>query len=358
MTSPRVLVTGGAGYVGSHACKALAQAGFEPITFDELRTGHRDAVRWGPLVEASLASPAAIASALAEYRPVAVLHFAASAYVGESLHDPAGYYRNNVVNSINLLDAMRAHGVSCLVFSSTCATYGVPKRLPIDESHPQRPINPYGHSKLVVEGVIAAYAAAYGLRWVALRYFNAAGADPDGEIGERHDPETHLVPLALQAALGRRPALEVFGTDYPTADGTAVRDYVHVSDLASAHAAALAYLRGGHPSTALNLGVGRGYSVREVIAAVERITHAHVPVVERPRRPGDPPALIADPERAAEALGWTARWPRLDDIVGTAWNWLRTSADDRPTEPTPLPGEAHPVVRAPQVPTAQRGAGE
>jgi UDP-arabinose 4-epimerase len=319
----KVLVTGGAGYVGSHACKALAEAGYQPVAFDDLRTGDRTAARYGPLVIGDLAAPRDIGAAITAHRPTAVLHFAASAYVGESVVEPAKYYRNNVVHTLNLLDAMRAHGVDRLVFSSTCATYGDPERLPIDETHPQRPINPYGHSKLFVEGMLAAFDAAYGLRSIALRYFNAAGADPAGEIGENHDPETHLIPLVILTALGRRPALEVFGTDYPTPDGTAVRDYIHVSDLASAHVLALQYLLDGGPTTFLNLGIGHGCSVREVIDAVERVTGAHVPVVERPRRAGDPPALIADAAKARATLEWRPEHSQLDEIVETAWRWLR-----------------------------------
>jgi UDP-glucose-4-epimerase GalE len=333
-----VLVTGGAGYVGSHACQALARAGFEPVAFDDLRTGYAASVRFGPLVIGDLASPDDIRSALATYRPTAVLHFAASAYVGESVSDPAKYYRNNVVHTLNLLEAMRAHGVGRLVFSSTCATYGEPQRLPIDETHPQHPINPYGHTKLFVEGMLAGFGAAHGFRSVALRYFNAAGADPGGEIGENHDPETHLIPLVILTALGHRPALEVYGTDYPTPDGTAVRDYVHVTDLASAHVLALRYLLDGGASTALNLGVGHGYSVREVIEAAERITGATVSVVERPRRAGDPPALIADAGRARATLGWRPEHSHLDEIVATAWTWLRDRhAVGHPTSPSDRP---------------------
>ena len=343
MSPASVLVTGGAGYVGSHTCKALAAAGFLPVAFDDLSMGHRSAVRWGPLEVGDLASPAAISAAIARHAPVAVLHFAASAYVGESIHHPERYYRNNVANTLNLLAAMREHGVDEFVFSSTCATYGLPERLPIDETHPQRPINPYGHSKLFVEGVLAAYERAYGLRWTALRYFNAAGADPDGEIGEDHDPETHLIPLAVLAALGRRPALELFGTDYPTSDGSAVRDYVHVSDLAHAHVLALQRLFAGESSLALNLGVGSGHSVRAVVAAVERVTGARVPLVERPRREGDPPALVADATRAQRVLGWHPQRSQLDEIVGTAWEWLRRGNDAlQPSAATPAAVGARP----------------
>lgn len=336
-----VLVTGGAGYVGSHACQALERCGYVPVAFDDLRTGYEASVRFGPLFIGSLASPDHIRAALAEHRPIAVMHFAASAYVGESVTDPARYYRNNVVNTLNLLDAMRDQGVSRLVFSSSCATYGVPEHLPINETHPQRPINPYGHSKLVVETMLANFDAAYGLRSVALRYFNAAGADPTGVIGENHDPETHLIPVAIQTALGQRPSLEVYGTDYPTPDGTAIRDYVHVTDLASAHVSALRYLVDGGSTTAFNLGVGHGHSVREVIDSVERVTGTRITVIERPRRQGDPPALVADATRAREALNWRPEHSDLDEIVDSAWAWLRRAAgSDEPTEVDALPTQA------------------
>jgi len=270
--SRNVLVTGGAGYIGSHTCKALAAAGYSPVTLDNLAYGHRWAVRWGPFEQADLDDRQAVERVLREHRIGAVIHFAAYAYVGESMTDPGKYFRNNVVNTLNLLEAMRAAGVGRIVFSSTCATYGVPKGVPIAEDHPQLPVNPYGESKLFVERALHWNGVAHGLRWMALRYFNAAGADPDGEIGEDHDPETHLIPLAIEAALGRRPDLQVMGTDYPTADGTAIRDYVHVTDLADAHLRALHHLEGDGPSGALNLGTGRGHSVREVVAMVERVT--------------------------------------------------------------------------------------
>lgn len=317
----RVLVTGGAGYIGSHTCKALYQAGFEPVVFDNLSTGHRWAVRWGPVVKADLSNRSAIVSALQEYRVEAVIHFAASAYVGESIQNPRKYFNNNVVNTLNLLEAMLDAGVRYIVFSSSCATYGIPEHIPISEDHPQRPVSPYGESKLFVERALRWYGEAYGLRWVALRYFNAAGADPEGELGEVHNPETHLIPLAIQAALGRRPYLEIYGTDYPTPDGTAIRDYVHVTDLAKAHVLALTYLLNGGESTALNLGTGRGHSVREVVGAVERVSCRRVLVREGPRRPGDPPALVAEATRAKAVLGWEPGFRSLDAIVETAWHW-------------------------------------
>jgi UDP-arabinose 4-epimerase len=317
----RVLVTGGAGYVGSHAAKALSRAGIEPVTYDDLSEGHRSVVRFGPFVEGSLSDRAAIARALAEHRVDGVVHFAAKAYVGESMSAPAKYFENNVVGSLNLLEAMRETGVNQLVFSSSCASYGLPERVPIDESHPQRPVNPYGDSKLFVEKALAWYGVAYGMRSVSLRYFNAAGADPDGELGEDHDPETHLIPIAIAVARGERPHLEVLGTDYDTPDGTCVRDYVHVSDLADAHVAALEYLARGGATTALNLGTGRGHSVREVIRAVETVSGRSLTVVDSPRRPGDPASLVADASRARDVLGFSPRFAELSDIVESAWRW-------------------------------------
>lgn len=320
----KVLVTGGAGYIGSHACKALALSGHEPIAYDNLVYGHRWAVRWGPLVEGELADATALDAAFRSHKPDAVMHFAAYAYVGESVADPIKYYRNNVAGSLALLDACHRHGVDKLVFSSTCATYGVPHQIPITESHPQAPINPYGASKLMVERMLADCGTAHGLRSIALRYFNAAGADPDGEIGEAHDPETHLIPLVLEAAAGKRPHIQIFGTDYDTPDGSCIRDYIHVSDLADAHVQALRHLVDSAPGMqAFNLGNGTGFSVREVIAAAERVTGRSIPVVEGPRRPGDPPALVGDPTHARAELGWQPKLDELDTIVATAWEWHR-----------------------------------
>ena len=318
MNTAAILVTGGAGYIGSHACKALAVEGFTPIAFDNLVLGHRDAVRWGPLVEADIRDEASVTQAIREHAVEAVIHFAAFAYVGESVGAPAKYYRNNVGGTLSLLDACRSEGVDKLVFSSSCATYGVPDVLPITEAAPQRPINPYGRTKLVVEQVLADYAHAYGSRYIALRYFNAAGADPEGEIGEKHDPETHLIPLALMAAARRTEALEVFGDDYDTPDGTCIRDYIHVTDLARAHVLALRHLLDDGGSLALNLGSGTGNSIREVIGSVERITGRRVPHVIRPRRPGDPPVLYADPHLAREQLRFETELSDIDTIVGTA----------------------------------------
>lgn len=319
--SQAVLVTGGAGYIGSHACKVLAAAGWLPVAFDNLSRGRRAAVRWGPLIEGALADRARLCRALAEHRVEAVMHFAAYAYVGESVADPALYYRNNLEGTLSLLEAMRETGVGEIVFSSTCATYGIPDRVPIGESAPQRPVNPYGETKLAIERALHWYGAAYGLRSVALRYFNAAGADPECEIGECHEPETHLVPLVLQAALGQRAQIEVYGTDYPTPDGTAIRDYVHVHDLATAHLRALEHLREGGASIAVNLGTGSGHSVREVIAAAQAVSGRRIAARAAPRRSGDPAVLVADPGLAAEIFGWRARHSDLDTIIRTALAW-------------------------------------
>ena len=316
-----VLVTGGAGYIGSHACKALAQSGYTPVTLDNLVYGHRWAVRWGPFVQGDLADEALVRRVLREHHVQAVVHFAGYAYVGESMLQPGKYFHNNACNTVSLLNAMQAEGVGNIVFSSTCATYGVPRAVPIDEHHPQCPVNPYGESKLFVEKMLEWYRVAHGLRYAALRYFNAAGADPDGEIGEDHDPETHLIPLVIDAAQGRRPAVSIFGTDYPTPDGTAVRDYIHVTDLALAHVLAVDRLLGGGESLRLNLGTGQGHSVRDVIRMVEDVGGRPVPVNEAPRRPGDPPELVAAVGKAREALGWVPRHSDLRTIVSTAWRW-------------------------------------
>jgi UDP-glucose-4-epimerase GalE len=321
-----VLVAGGAGYIGSHVCKALAAAGWTPLAYDNLSCGHAWAVKWGRLIEGDVADGERLRQVLRRFNVQAVIHLAAYAYVGESVLDPGKYFRNNVTGSLVLLDAAVAARVECLVFSSSCATYGLPEQLPIGEPHPQRPVNPYGESKLFVERALGWYEKAHGLRSVALRYFNAAGADLEGEIGEEHEPETHLVPLAIQTALGLRSAVQVFGGDYPTVDGTAVRDYVHVADLAAAHVAALDYLMRGAPSTACNLGTGRGHSVREVIHEVERVAGCRVPTRNAPRRPGDPPMLVASAEHAGRVLGWRARHSDLPTMVRTAWRWHRSRA--------------------------------
>lgn len=317
----QILVTGGAGYIGSHTAKELAKAGHEPVVLDNLHKGHRWAVRWGPLVEMDLADREGLAEVFRKYRIGAVVHFAALADVGESMRAPAEYFRNNVVNTLNLLDAMRAGGIRRMVFSSTCATYGNPEHTPIAENHPQRPVNPYGESKLMVERMLHWHGEAYGLGWTALRYFNAAGADPEGEIGEIHDPETHLIPRAIAAAYGDVEELQLFGTDYETPDGTAVRDYIHVADLAAAHVQALERLARGASSIALNLGTGQGHSVSEVIGKVEQIGRRKVPVRNSPRRAGDPPVLVADASRAAGELGWKPQYSSLEKVIDTAWQW-------------------------------------
>jgi len=317
----RVLITGGAGYIGSHTAKLLAASGHTPIVFDDFTQGHDWAVKWGPLERGSLADQGRLREVFATHKVEAVVHFAASALVGESMSQPTKYFRNNTVATLNLLDAMREAGVATIVFSSTCATYGDPVRVPIDETHPQAPVNPYGESKLMVEKILRWYGSAYGMKWIALRYFNAAGADPEGEIGEDHDPETHLIPLVIGAALGTRPPVKVFGTDYPTPDGSAVRDYVHVMDLADAHRRALEGLGNGTASQAINLGTGQGHSVRSVIDTVNRVGGRKVPFEEAPRRAGDPPELVAAPGRAREVLGWSCRYAALDVIVEHAWKW-------------------------------------
>jgi UDP-arabinose 4-epimerase len=316
----RILVAGGAGYIGSHACKALARAGHLPIVVDDLSTGNEWAVRWGALVRGNIGDQDLVTRVLRAEKIDAVLHFAASAYVGESMVQPKKYFWNNVVNSLSLLDAMRAAGVANIVFSSTCATYGDPVRLPLDESHPQNPVNPYGDSKLFVEKVLRWYGEVYGLRWIALRYFNAAGADMEAEIGEAHAPEPHLIPLVIQAARGDGSEVGILGTDYDTPDGTAIRDYIHVDDLAQAHLLAVQYLAGGGESGAFNLGTGCGCSVREIIAAVEKHSGRKVPAREKARRAGDPERLVADAERARRILGWKPVHG-LDSIVASAWAW-------------------------------------
>jgi UDP-arabinose 4-epimerase len=321
--SRTILVTGGAGYIGSHTCKALAHAGYTPVTYDSLTRGFRHAVRFGPLVVGDIGDRAALDAALVEHKPSAILHFAAMAYVGESVTDPLLYYRNNTAGALVLIEAALAAGIDKLVFSSTCATYGVPAVLPIDEDTPQVPINPYGRSKRMVEQMLQDVGAVTPLRSVALRYFNACGTDPDGEIGENHDPETHLLPLAINAALGLGPALSVNGNDYPTPDGTCIRDYIHVADLADAHVRALAYLENGGTTTALNLGTGAGFSIREILRAVEAVLGVPVPHQFGPRRPGDPPSLVALPEKARAVLGWQPKYSDIETIVGTAARWAQ-----------------------------------
>ncbi len=320
MLASTVLVTGGAGYIGSHACKALAAAGLTPVVYDNLSRGFEWAVKWGPFERGDILDQPRLEAVIRRHRPIAVMHFAAFAYVGESVAYPATYYRNNVVGSLTLLEAMRAGGVDRIVFSSSCTTYGVRGPEPIGEDTPQAPVNPYGVTKLLVEQALRDYAAAYGLRAIALRYFNAAGADPAGEIGEAHDPETHLIPLVLEAAATASP-LTVFGDDYPTPDGTCIRDYVHVTDLADAHVAAcqsMAQTPGFRP---YNLGTGCGLSNLGIIAAAQRITGRQIPIRMGPRRAGDPPILTADASKAGCELGWTPRLSSVDDIIDSAWRW-------------------------------------
>ncbi len=322
-----ILVTGGAGYIGSHTVKALKAAGFEPVIFDNYSTGHRSFVKGTPVFEGDVCNPANVSRVFAEYPVEGVLHFAGKALVAESMRHPELYYETNFIGGLNLLRAMQKAGVKFLIFSSSCATYGVPREVPIREDHPQNPVNAYGESKLAFERAMRWFHEAYGLQYLSLRYFNAAGADPDGDFGEDHDPETHLIPLALQAAAGIRPDVHILGTDYPTPDGTCLRDYIHVTDLAGAHVAGLQKLREGKlESQAINLGTGRGYSVREVIETARRVTGRDFKVREAPRRDGDPPELVAAVGRAKELLDWTASQSDLEGIVRTAWNWTRRRA--------------------------------
>jgi UDP-arabinose 4-epimerase len=324
----KILVTGGAGYIGSHTCKALAAAGFLPVTFDNCSRGNRWAVKWGPLEEGDIADVGRLRSVLEKHRPAALLHFAAYAYVGESVTRPMLYYENNFVGSLRLLYAILEYQRVPVVFSSSCATYGIPEGVPISEHHLQRPINPYGRSKLFVEQLIRDLDAAIGLPWVSLRYFNAAGSDPAGEIGEAHDPETHLIPLVINAALTGE-VMKIFGGDYDTPDGTCVRDYVHVSDIADAHVRALNYLLKGGASCALNLANTRGYSVKDVVAATERVCGRSINTEIAPRRPGDPPILIGDAARAHEVLDWQPQRSDLELQVRDAWNWLKRKPKER-----------------------------
>lgn len=329
MSARKILVAGGAGYIGSHTVRALRAAGFAPIVLDNFSSGSRAAVPTEvPVVQADLGDPAAIRAALREWRPEAVVHFAAYIEAGESMKDPGRFYGNNVVNTWHLLEAMRATGVNRLVFSSTAGVYGQPDRVPIPETAPQRPVNTYGETKRMVEAMLRDYDRSYGLRSIALRYFNACGADPAGDIGEAHPNKTHLIELALLATLGQRSEVAVFGTDYPTPDGTAVRDYIHVVDLARAHVLALDALDAGHASTAYNVGLGRGFSVKQVLDAVQRVTGLPLPCRLAPRREGDPAELVADPARIRAELGWVATYTDLDAILATAWRWHRTHPHD------------------------------
>lgn len=315
------LVVGGAGYIGSHINKMLHQNGIDTVVYDSLVYGHKEAVKWGKLEVGDLADEKRLDEIFTKYDIEAVFHFAAFAYVGESVEKPSKYYNNNVANTLHLLDAMVRHHVKYLVFSSTCATYGVPEQMPITEDMPQKPINPYGASKLMIERILADYHHAYGLNYCCLRYFNAAGSDPEGEIGESHDPETHLIPLILMAATGERECIKVFGTDYPTRDGSCIRDYIHVTDLADAHLRAMDYLKQGGASTCMNLGNCIGNSVLEVIEAAKEVTGREIPVVLSDRRPGDPPILVGSAKRAEELLGWKPQYGDIRTILSHAWNW-------------------------------------
>jgi UDP-glucose 4-epimerase len=316
-----ILVVGGAGYIGSHMVKVLLGEGYHVVTLDNLSTGYRDAVVGGEFIEANLADRGQLERLFSGHTIDAVMHFASFIQVGESVREPAKYYANNVTNTLNLLDTMVTHGVKRFIFSSSAAVYGEPIRVPIDEDHPKHPLNPYGRTKWMVEQILADYDSAYGLKSVSLRYFNAAGADPDGRLGERHEPETHLIPLVLQAASGRRENVQVFGRDYDTPDGTCIRDYVHVADLCEAHRLALELLLNGAGNAAYNLGNGNGFSVQEVIDTAARVTGKPIPVKDGARRAGDPARLVADAQTAKQALGWVPRYPELETIIRHAWQW-------------------------------------
>jgi UDP-glucose-4-epimerase GalE len=316
-----VLVTGGAGYIGAHCCKELAGRGFQPVVYDNLATGHREHVRWGPLFEGDIGDAAGLDAVCTAFRFDAALHFAAFIEVGESVADPLKYYANNVAGALQVIRALVRHGIRRVVFSSSAAVYGAPTQVPIDEAHATRPLNPYGRTKLMVEHMLADCEPACGLRWMALRYFNAAGADPGAQIGEWHDPESHLIPRVLEAARHGDSPVQVYGTDYPTHDGSCIRDYIHVADLARAHALAVESLLAGGSGGAFNLGQGRGYSVLEVLREAARVTGRHVPVHAGPRRPGDPPVLIASNRKAREVLGWVPEQSDLESIIASAWKW-------------------------------------
>jgi UDP-glucose 4-epimerase len=319
--STRVLVTGGAGYIGSHVAKLLSKRGYEVLIFDNLSSGHREAAKYGKLVVGDLADKKLLKEIFESFKPEAVMHFAAHIEVAESVRNPLKYYKNNVCNTLNLLEVMSEKGVNKLIFSSTAAVYGVPEEIPIPESAPLAPINPYGESKATVERVLRDLSKAEDFKYVSLRYFNVAGADPEGELGEAHEPETHLIPLVLKAAKGEREQIYIYGTDYPTPDGTAIRDYIHVLDLADAHIKALEYLLEGGGGEVFNVGYGRGYSVREVVDTVKKVTGRNFKVVETDRRPGDPPVLVAKVDKIKRVLNWQPRYDNLGFIVQTAWNW-------------------------------------
>jgi UDP-arabinose 4-epimerase len=324
-----IFVTGGAGYVGSHCCKEFAAQGWNVVVYDNLSRGWRDLARWGELVEGDILDRDALQSALTAAKPDVLAHFAALTYVGESVEDPALYYRNNTLGTFNILESMRAVGVDKMIFSSTAATYGVPHQVPMPEDHPQQPINPYGWSKLMVERMMDDYARAYGLRFASLRYFNAAGASPDGEIGERHEPETHVIPLAAKGALSSDYAFTIFGDDFDTRDGTCVRDYIHVCDLGRAHAAAAKYLMDGGAAEFFNLGTGEGTTVKEIADAIEKVSGKPLPRKIGPRRAGDPAVLVASNAKAKAKLGWEPTQSSVDEIVQSAWNWAQKDSKAR-----------------------------
>ena len=318
-----ILVTGGAGYIGSHCCKELHRRGYTPVTLDNLVYGHRENVRWGPFFEGSIDDHRTLDKIFNHHKIKAVLHFAAFAYVGESVTDPKKYYQNNLKGTIELLNALTKHGVKHFIFSSSCATYGIPDQVPIDESHPQHPINPYGKTKYMVEEILKDYSNAYSFSYMSLRYFNAAGADMESEIGENHEPETHLIPLVLDVAKGHSSKVSVFGADYDTQDGSCIRDYIHVTDLADAHVLALEKLLEGHRSEFINLGTGKGYSVLEVIETAKKVTGVDIAFDMTDRRRGDPAILVASNDKAREVLGWCPLYPELETIVSSAWKWHR-----------------------------------
>jgi UDP-glucose-4-epimerase GalE len=316
-----ILIVGGAGYIGSHMCKDLSKAGYQPIVLDNLVCGHEQAVKWGPFFKGSMSDAGLLSKVFTDYPVDAVMHFAAFCYVGESVTSPAKYYQNNVSDTLALLNVMVERQVGRFIFSSSCATYGQPVEIPISEEHPQRPISPYGKTKVMVEQILEDYKTAYGLESVSLRYFNAAGADRDGDLGEDHRPETHLIPLVLQTALGQRPCVDVFGNDYPTTDGTCIRDYIHVEDLTKAHLLALERVLNGLPGGQYNLGNGKGYSVEDVVRVARRVTGKPIATRVGARRAGDPAVLISSSQKAIKDLGWHTRFPDLETIVETAWNW-------------------------------------
>lgn len=318
-----ILVTGGAGYIGSHTCKMLSKLGYVPVVFDNLSNGHRHAVKYGPFIKGDLKNPKDIAKAFKKYKFSAVIHFASYIEVGESVADPAKYYSNNIGGALNLLNAMRDAGVMNIVFSSTCAIYGAPEAVPITEDTQANPLSPYGFSKFAIERILQDDERAHGLKFVSCRYFNACGADPEGELGEEHNPETHIIPRLLMAARGDTSSFDIYGTDYDTKDGTCIRDYIHVQDLAEAHVLALRHLLDGSPSCAVNLGSGTGYSVREIIKTVEKITGRPITIQEKPRRPGDPPVLLADTAQAAKLLNFKVKFTSLEEMIQTAWDFYQ-----------------------------------